>query len=237
MSRMKQFAEQVSVDMGKDGTIDEEVLAEAQKRLERMPSLRRRLELIDNPKCGYCPHCHRSTERECVPNIEDCPKCEASSPDGQGMDWDDHRQLYECRNCGYLGSSDLTPTECGECGRAWPWREIEDEVPAEATIIDQARRVNQLCLHDRSTGFVLRRLDEESVAVELEMSDGRIVEQLYLRNQFVDGKLPEEGDRLEMHVLAWILPRESADASKYLTKEELEHGFPGFQKAIEEKGI
>ncbi len=57
----------------------------------------------------------KSIEQECLPNVEECPICE------DVMNWDDHRQRYECQNCGHLGPSDFTPTECGECGRPWPW--------------------------------------------------------------------------------------------------------------------
>lgn len=98
-----------------------------------------------------------------------------------------------------------------------------------------ARRIGKPCLHDKYEGYVARRLDEHLVAIEFETSDGRVVEQVHHRDQFVDGKLPQEGDRMEAHVLAWFHPPEPADVSQYLTPEEVEHGFPGFQKAIEQR--
>lgn len=99
----------------------------------------------------------------------------------------------------------------------------------------EARQTGKLCLHDKNEGYVSRRLDNDQVAIEFETSDGRVVEQVHHRDQFIDGKLPQEGDRMEAHVLAWFHPPEPADASQYLTPEELKHGFPGFQKAIERR--
>ena len=62
MGAIKRFAEEVSVDMGLGGEINEEVLAEAQRRLDR------RTKLDDyycgctgheTPHTGICAICHK----------------------------------------------------------------------------------------------------------------------------------------------------------------------------------
>jgi len=55
MSKTKRFIEEVSVEMGKDGEIDDEVIEEASRRMAASKSQQRRLnhqlkELKDKPK-------------------------------------------------------------------------------------------------------------------------------------------------------------------------------------------
>lgn len=75
-----------------------------------------------------CPHCNRPIERECLPNVEECPVCE------DAMEWDAKLKRYMCQNCGELGPLNHTPTECGECGRVWPWEEPLDRETPDAKI-------------------------------------------------------------------------------------------------------
>lgn len=92
----------------------------------------------------------------------------------------------------------------------------------------------RLCMHEQNLGVVTREIDDDSVGVEFETSTGPL-EQVYLRNQFINRKLPREGDLIEAHVFAWKLPHERGDVTQYLTPEEIEHGFPAFRKAISRK--
>ena len=66
-----------------------------------------------------CPHCGQRIDRECVPNTIECSTCE------DAMIW--NRNGYVCHTCGSLDETTV-PTECGECGRQWPWPTNESEV-------------------------------------------------------------------------------------------------------------
>ncbi len=103
---------------------------------------------------------------------------------------------------------------------------------------DIAHVTGESCLHAQA--YVSRRLGKNEVAIEFELHappacDGKIVEQVYHRDLFIDGKLPQEGDRGEVYIFMCFHPPEPADALKYLAPEEIEARFPGFQKKLDDR--
>lgn len=70
----------------------------------------------------------------------------------------------------------------------------------------------QLCMTESYEG-VVRHVGRDDVVVLFEVDDD-LVEHTYTRDQFVDSRLPEEGDRLAVYVrVVKLPPEESAEGT------------------------
>jgi hypothetical protein len=92
------------------------------------------------------------------------------------------------------------------------------------------RNGDQLCMHERNEGVVIRVVDDE-VVVRFETTDGPL-EQVYHRSQFIGNKLPEEGHRIESHVFAWCRPYSAQGVDRFLTPQEIQDVFRASEKGI-----
>jgi len=76
---------------------------------------------------------------------------------------------------------------------------------------------------------------DDEVAVEFRIAAGESIEQVYSRGQFMDDTLPDMDDDIEVHIFAWRRHPKPKDVRKFLTAEEIQHGFKGFREAIERR--
>ncbi|HZZ44694.1 MAG TPA: hypothetical protein VFE58_17290 [Tepidisphaeraceae bacterium] len=88
-----------------------------------------------------------------------------------------------------------------------------------------------LCMHNITHGVVTKRL-EDGVAVEFE-AVGEYFEQVYNDSQFMRGKTPSEGDRIEAHVFMWHRQHKQMGIDAYLTSDEIQNGFSGYTEGID----
>lgn len=75
----------------------------------------------------------------------------------------------------------------------------------------------ELCMAETYEGQVIRRIDDE-VCVAYEINSEK-VEQVYGREQFVGGVLPNEGDLIHACTLLWKKPPVPLDVRQFLTDE------------------
>ena len=106
---------------------------------------------------------------------------------------------------------------------------VDANVSLQQALIEQER--GRLCMHEASEGIVTRRLDD-GVVVEFDTPEGAR-EELFEDRQFLRGRTPDEGDHVEAHVFVWQRPHTPAGVERYLTAEEIQRGFPGFQTGVE----
>lgn len=91
------------------------------------------------------------------------------------------------------------------------------------------RAEGRLCMHETNEGIVTRVLDDELV-VQYDTAEGPL-EQLYSSEQFVAGKAPKEGERIEVHVFAWARPHTPQGIDHLLTPEEQRDVYDAAERA------
>ena len=127
-----------------------------------------------------------------------------------------------------LGEYDELVTECNQLNAANSnlARRLDDAVRARDEAV-RAQDVVQAALTARTDGRlrmtesyegVVRHVGRDDVVVLFEVDDD-LVEHTYTRNQFVDSRLPEKGDRLAVYVhVAQLPPEESAEGADETTE-------------------
>lgn len=78
----------------------------------------------------------------------------------------------------------------------------------------------RLCMHEKNEGRVVH-VGDDGVEVEYETPGGPLT-QVYHREQFLGGKLPEEGHHFEAQVFAWSWPHVPQGIEHLLTPEQID---------------
>ncbi len=78
----------------------------------------------------------------------------------------------------------------------------------------------RMCMHEQNQGVVTRVIDDD-VIVTFETAEGPL-EQIYHRSQFLNDLPPEEGSRIEAHVLIWAKPHTPTGIDRFATPKDIE---------------